>query len=1060
MKKTLRILNVEDSIRDYELLQRHLVREGYDLISDRVETIESMKNSIERCEPDVILCDFSLPRFDAFSALKFIKEAGLDIPFIIISGTIGEEVAVEAMLAGAQDYIMKGKFARLIPAIERGLEEAKNRKAKKFTEEALKESEDRYRDLVENSFDVICTHDLDGQIVSVNRMACKLLGYRKEFLVGRNLRSLLLPKYREGFDDYLFEIQDKSFFQGTLSVITSSGEKRILEFTNTLRTEGVSIPIVRGVARDVTEQRIVEKALRESEIRYRLLFETNPFPMWVYDLESLYFLAVNQSAVKNYGYSTEEFLSKNINDIRISENAGEVSANDSQICKHRKKNGEIIDVEITSYELEFSGRKARLVLPHDVTERKKAEDALKKAEEKYRSIFENAVEGIFQINSNGDFISVNPAMARLLGYCSPNELIESKANIKTQHYNNPEIQNKLDDILSKDGIVIGFESEIYRKDKSKIWTAINIRSIYDEAHYEQIYEGSIEDITERKRIEQIQANNLKQTALRADVSSAFAEIENNLQEILQLCAQAVLKHLEAYLVQIWTISHIENALILKTEKCFNSKDIDTYNNDPAKCKFTTSIIADNRQVHISNDISDDVYFNSGDREWLQKEGIEGFAGVPLIVENRLVGVLAMFFDKKINEETIEALNSVKDLIAQGIDRKNTELALKESEEKLRQSQKLESIGQLAGGIAHDFNNLLTAITGYSELSLRRLENDDPLRRNLEEIRSAGERAAALTRQLLAFSRKQVLQPKILDVNLIVSDFEKMLQRLIGEDIELRTILKPQLGNIKADPGQIEQVIMNLVVNARDAMPLGGKLTIETENVFLNEIYAKQHIGVVPGAYIVLTVSDTGIGMDDETQKRIFDPFFTTKDLGKGTGLGLSTVYGIVKQSGGNVWVYSEINYGTTFKVYLPRVDEIGEITEPEKPLESEIKGTETILIAEDEDTVRKYTKDVLVSCGYVVLEAASGKEALLLCDEYEKPIQMLITDVVMPGLSGRELVDEVSLKYPNMKVLFMSGYTDNTIVYHGVLDKVTDFIQKPFSPDTLAQKVRQLLKAN
>ena len=386
-----------------------------------------------------------------------------------------------------------------------------------------------------------------------------------------------------------------------------------------------------------------------------------------------------------------------------------------------------------------------------------------------------------------------------------------------------------------------------------------------------------------------------------------------------------------------------------------------------------------------------------------------------------------------------------------------EARLRESELQLRHAQKMEAVGQLAGGIAHDFNNLLTAVTGYSDLALRRLKAGDPLRHNIEEIRKAGERAAALTRQLLAFSRKQVLQPKVLDLNVVISDLEKMLRRLIGEDVELRTVFKPPLGNIKADPGQIEQVIMNLAVNARDAMPSGGRLSIETDNVNLDEAFARKHVGVAPGSYVLLSMSDTGTGMDEETQARIFEPFFTTKEVGKGTGLGLSMVYGIVKQSDGLILVHSTVDRGTTFNIYLPRVD--GGAHEYRRTAETEqaLEGSETILLAEDEEMVRSLARDVLEMYGYRVLEAANGGAAFLICERHPAPIHLLLTDVVMPEMGGRDLAERLSRLRPEMKVLYMSGYTDDAIVRHGLLDEGIAFLQKPFTPDTLSRKVRVLL---
>lgn len=380
-----------------------------------------------------------------------------------------------------------------------------------------------------------------------------------------------------------------------------------------------------------------------------------------------------------------------------------------------------------------------------------------------------------------------------------------------------------------------------------------------------------------------------------------------------------------------------------------------------------------------------------------------------------------------------------------------------AEEQLRHAQKMEAVGMLAGGVAHDFNNLLTAITGHSALAMRRLDQDDPLYPKLETINKAGERAAAVTRQLLAFSRKQIMQPKVLDLNQVVFELSKMLQPLIGEHIDLFTKLKPDLGKIKADPGQLEQVLMNLSVNARDAMPKGGKLTIETANVYLDEEYAGRHIAISPGRYVMLAVSDTGHGMDAQTQERIFDPFFTTKEVGKGTGLGLSTVYGIVKQSGGNIWVYSELGQGTTFKVYLPCVDRWAE--EPESSVDRNklSKGNETVLLVEDEEMVREMAKEILEESGYQVLEAKHGHEALLIAEQHRGRIHLMLSDVVMPQMSGRELAEQFAPLRKDMKVLYMSGYTDDAIVHHGVLDEGMAFIEKPFTPNALALKVRETL---
>jgi len=378
-------------------------------------------------------------------------------------------------------------------------------------------------------------------------------------------------------------------------------------------------------------------------------------------------------------------------------------------------------------------------------------------------------------------------------------------------------------------------------------------------------------------------------------------------------------------------------------------------------------------------------------------------------------------------------------------------------DQLRVSQKMQAVGELAGGVAHDFNNLLMIVKGHAEMLLDRIADSSPARHNLEQIQGATDRAATLTRQLLAFSRKQVLQPKVIDLNDVVAGMIKMFARVIGENIELAFLPGSKLASVKADPGQMEQVLLNLVVNARDAMPDGGRLTIETSNVEVDRVSASQHPAMEAGSYVVLVVSDTGCGMDAGTQARIFEPFFTTKGHGKGTGLGLATVYGVVKQSGGFIWVYSEVDRGTTFKIYLPQVTADVDRLVAEKASSGPTPGTETVLFVEDEESVRELVRDYLGRSGYRVLHAADGIQALETAGAHKGPIHILVTDVVMPRLSGRELVTRLSAARPDLKVLYISGYTDDSIFRHGVLEGGVAFLQKPFNLKDLAQKIREVL---
>lgn len=894
--KTLRVLHVEDSTRDVALLARYLTRAGYELISQRVETAEGMKAALNDSEWDVILCDYAMPQFNALGALEVLKQTDLDLPLIIISGTIGEEVAVEAMRAGAHDYLMKDNLTRLGATIERELNEAKNRGARRRAEEGLKASENELRAVFEAMTDIIIVFDHAGRHLKIAPTKPPSLYKSAAERIGKTLHEVFPAERADFFLRQIHLALDEDRMQRLEYSLPINGEEKWFEGSISPMTPDS----VLWIARDVTERRQAEneKARLVTEIesqRQRLnnVVSTVPGVVWEAwgqpDVHRVDF--VSDYVETMLGYTVEEWLSTpgfwltiiHPDDYEQAVHSGAeafaTGKRTTQQFRWVRRDGEPIWVE-SNYVVvkDDEGRPVGLRgVTIDITERKSAEEALRESEERYRDLVENAHDIIYSHDLDGNYTSINKAGERITGYTREEAL---KLNIAQTVA--PEYLNKVGDMLKRKlggEQVIAYEFEILSKDGRRVAVEANTRLVYQD-------------------------------------------------------------------------------------------------------------------------------------------------GVP-------VGV-------------------------QGIARDVTQRI--QLEQQLRQSQKMEAIGQLAGGVAHDFNNLLTAINGYSSLALKRTGEDNPIAGYLVEIRKAGDRAANLTRQLLAFGRKQMLQPIALNLNDVVGDMNKMLQRLIGEDVKLTAKFDPSLGKIKADPGQVEQLLVNLVVNARDAMPRGGNLTIETSNFEVDHDYASTHAGVKAGKYIMLAVSDTGAGMDDETRARIFEPFFTTKEKGKGTGLGLSTVYGIVKQSGGEIWVYSELGRGTTFKVYLPQIEARNGQSEEKPAIESAAPtGWETILLVEDEDVVRGLARKILEQAGYNVLDATGGEDAFRLCQDHTEPIHLLLTDVVMPGMSGKEIADRLTGLSPTTRVLFMSGYTDEAIVHHGVLDSNVEFIQKPFTPNALTRKVREVL---
>jgi len=572
----------------------------------------------------------------------------------------------------------------------------------------------------------------------------------------------------------------------------------------------------------------------------------------------------------------------------------------------------------------------------------------------------------------------------------------------------------------------------------------------------RIYVHSVHDITEAKQAQTEMASSSKNQAMLNNLLRISLE-DIALPEMLDRMLGAILSVSWLDILPkgaIFLVEERPERLILTAQKGLSPHLLESCRSVPfGKC--LCGIAAVERKTVFKNHLDES--------HAITYEGIlpHGHYCVPVMIGREILGVLNVYVSaghlRSPREE--EFLGAVASVIAGAVLHRKSEKEREEVTIQLRQSQKMESIGRLAGGVAHDFNNVLTVIGGYCEMLLGNLPAGDPSFRKIEAIKKSADHASSLTHQLLAFSRRQVLQPQPLDLNVIIGDLRMMLGRLIGEDIALEPRLAGDLGKIMADPGQITQVIMNLAVNARDAMPGGGTIIIETSNVDLDETYAGSHVSVVPGKYVMLVIKDNGIGMDQETQAHIFEPFFTTKETGKGTGLGLSMVFGIVKQSGGNIWVYSEPGKGTMFRIYMPRMGGDAESAGQKAGETRETRGSEAILVAEDQIDVRELVCEVLRSKGYRVLEAQNGASAAALGERHAEPIELLVTDLVMPGIGGQELAEMIRGKRPVIKVLYMSGYTERATFQPAILRRHEAFIQKPFGPEALARKVREVLDA-
>lgn len=1069
MNSKIKILFIEDSEDDALLIVHQIKKAGYDLIFDRVDSADALKTALKNNSWDLILSDYKMPHFDGLEAIRIFKETNLDLPFIIISGTIGEEVAVEAMKEGAHDYIMKDNLQRLLPAIEREIREALGRAERRKLEEKQKKSElDRLAHLrFFESMDKINraiqqTHDLEKMMNNVLGVVQEIFDSDRAFLlfpcdpdsptwtipmernkpeylgafekeielktvksVANSFRVLLKKDKPVKFGPHEEfpipkEMADRFKIKSFIAIALYPKTGKAWEFgLHQCAYERIwsdeDVRLFQEIARRITDaltSLLSYKQVIKSEEKYRLIAENTADVISVFDL-NLNRIYISPSIINQRGFTVQEALNQTLEEVLTPESfkkAKEMLTYQINLESDEKsdpnrttsleletyhKDGHVIWVELVASFIRDENKKAinLLTITRNITKRKQAELQLTESEQKFRSLAESSPDNILRHDLEGRVIYINRNM----------ELSVDNKSIPTVG-KRPE-----EDIEPPKGYLEKLKKVIKTGEQDDLEVVVQNPASEQRIHH-------IRFVAER--------NNKGKIIGAISIGRDITELKQ-FEESLRISSQA----LEQSPISI-VITNTKGDIEYVNPKF---TDVTGYLKEEAIGQNPRILKSGEMPVEFYTDLWNTIVKGQiwqGEFHNKKKSGELYYEAATISPIKDSVGKITHF--AAVKEDITER---------------------KHLEEQLRQSQKMEAIGQLAGGVAHDFNNMLGVIIGYSELVLMKVEETQEIYSDLLEIRKAANRSADLTRQLLTFARKQTVMLKVINLNETVEGMLKMLHRLISEQIKLNWFPERDLWDIKIDPSQIDQILANLCVNSRDSIDGIGEITISTSKVKVDESFSVSHPGLTQGEYVVLSVCDNGSGMDKKTLNRIFEPFFTTKDTGKGTGLGLSTIYGIVKQNDGHIDVKSELGKGTIFDIYIPRYIEKPIEEKEERKVKISVSNDETILLVEDEKAILDMTKQMLSNLGYKVLATSLPNEAISIAERVNGRIDLLLTDIILPEMNGKTMADKLISKYPKIKCLYMSGYSGD----HIPKDENLNIIQKPFSVTGIAEKIRETL---